>query len=405
MISEKNKIDYYQNQLFNILNSSCVLDNTIIENTKKLIINLRNSIIAKTVEVNSRCRSGGGTEPEWGPYWISRLLQEYNNEIKMVSEKFRQDLTEYSIKSYDIGMNLADLGLEVSLPGSSSNIDKPNLEQAKLASTFPGDLITGMEEKQLTAISRHLSISMSRGESAGMFMARLSKKISSGPWSDTYYRAEVIARTETARIQELSRMQRTFQQNKIFPGVKLYSQFICEPRGIYPCKKCASYDGNVYETITGKLFRKAPGKVDENMPILPIHPNCLCMLIPYIPGVSRNIEEKVEEQSERKNFSEIKWDDGLNMWSMTLPNGMGMRTITILPRTASFDELKEEGNRILTGAGLNVNNIFTEITRPTDMVGPDDLSDSPKKRRAIADVLGKLMKDLAPGAKRPSEED
>lgn len=404
MISNKDKIGYYQSQLFNILDSSCVLDNNIIENTKKLIVNLRNSIIAKTVEVSARCRSGGGTEPDWGPYWISRLLQEYNNEIKMISEKFRQDLTEYSIRSYDIGINLADLGLEVNSPGSSSSINRPSLEQAKLASTFPGDMITGMEEKQLTAISKHLSISMSRGESPGMFMARLSKKISAGPWSDTYYRAEVIARTETARIQELSRMQRTFQQNKIFPGVKLYSQFICEPRGIYPCKKCASYDGNVYETMTGKLFIKAKGKSDENMPVIPIHPNCLCMLIPYIPGVSKNIKNDIK-QVERSNFAEIKWDDGLNMWSMTLPNNMGMRTITILPRGASFEDLKEEGNKILSEIGLDVNSIFIGITRPTDMVGPDDLSDSPKKRRAIADVLGDLLKDLTPGAKRPSEEE
>lgn len=408
-MTSKQRIKEYQGQLHELLNASGELDNVIIERTKKLIRELKDAIIARTVEISARSRDFGGFEPEWGPYWMSRLVAEYNMVIQDTSEKFKKDLSEYTIKAYEIGSDIADKGLDFENPGASATVPKLTTEQMRLASQFPGDMITGMQEKQLAAITKVLSFSMSRGEGAGKFMARISGKISKGPWSDTYYRAEVIARTETARIQELARKQRSIVQGRAFPGIQQFSQYLCEPRGVYPCKKCEQYDGNVYDAF-GKLHIQAPGRSDEEkMPELPLHPNCLCNYVSYIPGISRNPQEgKPDDPVPVDNLAILKWNESLGVWSLKLPFDHGFRTISTLPKNSQYDELKAAANRLILETGLQLEEVFLEIMLPGEMAGPSQDPNKKRNERAVDSVIGqKLSKDLldSPRSLRPSEED
>lgn len=388
-MTKRQKIAAYQDRLFDILSASNDLDNNIILKTKELSERLRSEIIGKTVEVLSRMRDVGGIEPEWGIYWMPRLLAEYEQVIQSISEAFRSELENHVTTAYGLGFDLADSGIELSKPGASEAIPRPSQEQVKLASSFSGDMITSMQEKQLQAISKVLSSSMARGDSPMVYLSKLNPGIDSPPWSITYHRAEVIARTESARVQELARRHRLIQHERANPEVKQYSQYLCEPRGMYPCKKCASYDGNVYD-VNGKLFLRAPGKSDEDMPTLPIHPNCLCSYTVYVPSLSMTPGEEYSGEEELEpDLCIVEWKDFSFCWIVTLPNGMGHRSIQTLSRASKNEEIIIEAKRLVSETGVNPESIEFLVKRPGDLSKPDLADGGRKPKRAIEKVLGR----------------
>ena len=384
-ISSRLKLYQYQSQIKAIMADSDALDSKVQNEVRQLIEEMREKILLRITEVQGRIAAVGGVEPAWGPFWVSRLVSDFNQIIIMVSQKFRKNLGGYTIKAYEIGRGMADKGLEFALPGvdlSDPELVKvlPNLDidGVKLAASFPGDLITNMEEKQLAAVTKKVSLAVSLGKSPGELIADLSGSINQGPWLETKYRAEVIARTETARVQELGRQSRDKQIRRAFPGMQLYQQWLTYPIRQWPCKKCAQYDGNVYDG-DGRLYIKAPGKSAEiDIPYLPLHPNCRCSLIPWAPGVSKNPitpEEKTAEERKEQllkkaqaNVSKLSWDDDLKIWIIQLPDG-SRRTMNIGKR-ASDEELQTQALKLVRSAGYQKVHNVVLIEHPRAMIGP-----------------------------------
>ncbi len=397
------KLEKYQKQIRSLLDDSNKLDDQITVETKQLIEEMRGAVIDRIRQVQGRIEKSGKSQPDWGHFWLSRLVADFNGIIVAVSAKFRKNLTNYTIKAYEVGRDFADKGLEFAAPSLNLNdpdisklIPKLSRDGVRIAAQFPGDLITNMEEKQLAAITKECSISISSGESPGALMSRLEVDIDKGVWATSYARAEVIARTETARIQEIGRKQRVEQQQRAFPGVQMYQQYLVAPVLRWPCKKCAQYDGNVYDQF-GNIFILAPGKNDGPMPELPIHPRCRCTYVPFIPGVSPDPRENPTEQDQatektvkemavkQANLSRMAWDDSLKIWILTLPD-KSKRTI-MLPKNTDDETLQQRGLVLLRSSGFSKVSNVVLIQKPNNLVGPD--GENNHHKRAVHRAVGK----------------
>jgi hypothetical protein len=391
--SPRISLQHYQREIHALIDSSTSLDDEMVKRLKKLIESMRDSVLARTAEVVAKTRTNGGFEPEWGPYWMSRLLAEYNKSIVQISQQFRQDLTQYVIKSYEIGIDLADKGVDFVAPDLSKKLPPVSFEQMKIASSYPGDMITGMEEKQLEILSKGLSVSMARNQTPGNFMRWLAQNIDKGPWLSSYARAEVIARTETARVQELARQQRQVQHVRASPALvgELYQQYIVEPRDKFPCRLCAQYDGNVYD-VHGKLYIQGKGGCsDPDAPQLPIHPNCRCCLVPWVEGVSPHPNDGVKPNPlpEPSKFeARMVWSPTSQQWIIQLPEGKGYRSLA-LPKNAESDDLEREGMVLVKAAGFSLAT-FLRIQRPSEIY-----KSAPQAKRTI--VRGPKKREKRPG--------
>ena len=388
------KLLQYQAQLRDILSDSDNLDRTITHETRELIGDMRDEILKRIQQIINRSKTGGGIEPEWGHFWITRLIQEFNQVISAAAVKFQTNLSRYTISAYEVGRDFADKGLEFAAPqldlthpDTEKLLPKLNALGVRLASTVPGDLITNMQEKQLAAITKECTISMSMGEPPMRLMQRLSVNVDKGVWLTSFSRAEVVARTEVARVQEIGRQKRMTQQCAAFPELKIYQQFLVAPILQWPCKRCAQYDGNVYDQF-GKLFILAPGCKDGDMPDLPIHPRCRCSLVGYIPGLSKEPATKSQQKEYDKeqdkvkvaqaNLSKLSWDDLLKLWILNLPDD-SKRTIH-MPKNTPEETLQKNGLMLVRAAGFDkVSNVIL-IEHPRDMVGPSDESNRAGKR-------------------------
>ena len=363
------KLLQYQSQLQSILADSDSLDSQILKDTTELISEMRDQILLRIHQVVGRSKTGGGIEPEWGQYWISKLAAEFNQVIVGISEKFNTNLTGYAIKAYEVGRNFADKGLEFAAPqldlknpDTEKLLPKLNALGVRLASNVPGDLITGMQEKQLAAIVKECSISMSLGEPPTTLMQRLSVNVDKGVWRTSFARAEVIARTECARVLEIGRQKRAEQIQRTFPEVSMYYQWLAAPIREWPCKRCDAYDGNVYDA-DGGLFILAPGKMDGKRPDLPLHPNC------FHPSTL------VECESGFKPILDIEIDE--LVWSLDpLEYEISLKPVTgkivykfsgNLVHFKNFDILATEDHRMLVkNDGFGIKQKFAKKVKPTD---------------------------------------
>jgi hypothetical protein len=358
----------YQKKLTKLLTAADELDLHVIRNTKSLIRTMRERILARTAEIQAKSQSG--VEPQWGPYWYDKLVHAYNKVVEEIGDQFNQDLHRYCIKAYENGHNLAEDGLEFAAPGVQVKGIEFDPEELKISASFSADLITRMKMAQIKGISKEVALSLASKKGPGELIGRLAVDIDKGPWLAANYRAEVIARTETARIQELARRQRVVQLSKKFPDMEVYQQYLVAPILRWPCRQCSQYDGNVYDS-KGQPFLIARGKTGGPMPDLPLHPNCRCTYIPWVSGLSVIPDEHVEEphgtELVKVNFSEhhegwvVKFHDSIN-------------TIR-LPKNVDEETLKLEIGKLAKVKSLDPSTIDIQISWPRDLNKPSEIDE------------------------------
>lgn len=355
-----NRQEQYRLKLKKLLEDSDNLDAEVVKNTRSLIEQMRSEILSKTAEAHVNSQSG--VEPGWGPYWLNKLRTGYNEIIDRIGQQFQLDLSKYSIKSADNGQNLADEGLKFAAPGINISMNKLDPEQLKIASSFSADLITRMKQKQIEDISKQVALSLSMRETPIDLMKRLSVDIDSGPWKTAKYRAELIARTEMARVQELARTQKANQLERQNPGLKIYYQFIVAYVGDYPCKSCYQYDGNVYDA-QGNPYIIAKGKKPGPCPDLPIHPGCRCTKVPFVVGLSKNPEVETGDRAEDDCF--IRWNSLLEAWTAEFHESTKIPLQTIrLPKNTDLEEIKQIVYKAAMNYGIPPHEIDIKVESP-----------------------------------------
>jgi hypothetical protein len=105
-LSSRLKLDQYQFRIKAIMSKSDELDDRVKQEVRDLITEMRDQVLVRVSEVQGRIAAVGGVEPPWGPFWVSRLVSDFNQIIVIASQKFKKNLGEYTIKSYEIGRGM-----------------------------------------------------------------------------------------------------------------------------------------------------------------------------------------------------------------------------------------------------------------------------------------------------------
>lgn len=114
----------------------------------------------------------------------------------------------------------------------------------------------------------------------------------------TAWKAEQLARTESARILNLTSKSRYNSSN-----IK-YGQWFTTPQEKYPCIYCASRSGNVY-------------RLEEI--IIPAHPSCYCFLSPYSFDWETDREFIKKYSENARKIANIKDSDRMNTSLLPTP--------------------------------------------------------------------------------------
>ena len=209
--------------------------------------------------------------PQWGTFWIPQVSAALTRSMQDIENKFADDLRKIAPEFYKTGDILGSL-VHRTLKVKVAKIPEGLIE---IGSHFDAGLITGMGKRERAAISKQIATSVVLGEPLEALIDRVEGNLKdSGRWKDTRFRAEVIARTETARIQELAQQLRSETLAAEHPEIKFYRKFLVQDIGDYPCPRCSPYRDKIYDL-------RGIGLDGSQAPTVPVHPNCRCALVPY----------------------------------------------------------------------------------------------------------------------------
>lgn len=140
------------------------------------------------------------------------------------------------------------------------HVDRVGLLYTRVFNELKG--ITNEMDKQ---ISRTLAEGLTEGRSPRQIARMLVNRVD----KIAITRGKVLARTEIVRAHHMASIQE--YKNAGLLGVQIMSEWLTA--GFNVCPACAE--------LEGKVFTLA-----EIEPMIPVHPNCRCTAIPYLPGIS-----------------------------------------------------------------------------------------------------------------------
>lgn len=390
------KQEKYQRKLLKLLERADNLDARIVKNTESHIAQLRMEIIAKTAE--AQVASSSGVEPGWGHYWGEKLKTGYNEVIDRLGQQFHKDLSEYTIEGANNGIDIADKGLTEFSAGLIIPENRVDPEQIKIVASFSADLITGMTRGQKEDINKQIALSMSMREGAAGLVNRLSVPLTAkkGPWVSINSRAVSIGVTETSRAQELARILRSTQLQRSNPTITMYEQVLVAPVNVWPCQRCAQYDGNVYY-MDGSPYIIGKGNRGGKCPVYPIHPRCRCTKIPWVPGYS----ERPEEGPEKEQLAEevlVFWSDLYEAWCIQFhPQAMAPINTVRLPQNVQEETLLQSIYRLSILQNIDPKTIRPVISWPRDL---NKASKEPGRHINKLTKLARLNQEVADKQRR-----
>lgn len=180
--------------------------------------------------------------------------------------RYSQELNDIQSEMFDLGAQTVFDPLEV--VGASFGTPVISRATLEIAQGFSADLIQDVTSNALASINTEIATAVLTGRGVPE-VRRAVKSILSGQSAGRYsalYRSEMIARTELARVHTLA-TNASFEKAKEFVP-ELQTEFRPNPTA---CEQCQPLKG-VYEV----------GKA----PDIPVHPNCQCVLLPFIPDLS-----------------------------------------------------------------------------------------------------------------------
>lgn len=279
----------YQATLMQILNRADILDARAMGEIQKLLALLQADVIARmNTEIYSRDMASN-----WGLWWLPQLQAAIDSAVAEIAERTGQALAGGLAASWETGAALVDGGVKV-ISGVVSTQPIITPLTLTILAPYSAGLVKGVNEKTRETISKSVATSIALGKSPFELMKTLHAPVAERgtPANQVAYHAERIARTELARVQDLSRQARMNQVVGEFPELrtKLKVIFISVQRGPWPCKICRPFHGQVFDVG------------DPKTPTVPMHPNCRCLLSPFLPGLS-DPPEPIVHRKDKKSIS------------------------------------------------------------------------------------------------------
>ncbi len=141
--------------------------------------------------------------------------------------------------------------------------------------------LKNVSEATAGAIRAELAQGMVEGINPRKIASRMADKID----DIGIHRAELIARTEIMRAHSEASLD-TYESFET-EGITLLVEYLYT-KDDRVCQKCIDFGTD--ENGNPKRF-----KVSESHGILPLHPNCRCVWIPWVPGLDSEKDQKTEE--------------------------------------------------------------------------------------------------------------
>jgi len=232
------------------------------EKLSKFMEWLQKQIDAGILTVKDLSQIGTGVEALWTNKY---LFDSYKRGV--LRARYELLLAGYKIPS------LEESGGIMSVLGLPMHIDRIGLIYTRVYSDLKG--ITGAMD---TLISRILAQGIADGDSPRLLAKKLvaaidGENVGSLGLTDTLgrtipaiRRAEILARTEIIRAHHLATIQE--YRNWGLVGVKVKAEWVTAGDDRV-CEKCSALQGKVFT-------------LDEIEPMIPLHPQCRCISIPFV---------------------------------------------------------------------------------------------------------------------------
>lgn len=254
----------YQDKIRNLVREYRTLDESFIGKASSMVDRLNS-------KVENILTSSGPYESQFYSVFRRRIEEDFPKVI----DNFQNEIIKGQASAYQNGASIIDdtintaTGFDVSYPTLS-------MKQLYTAQEVTADLIDGLRTDSIKMISNKVNLDLLAGRSVTDTMSGVEDILRGLPPSEVFipgrrnyaigYRAELIARTEVARVKSIATDIRLQQARADVPNLKFELDVAPDA-----CDKCTPF--------VGEQFKPGEG------PDIPIHPNCQCTKIPWIPEV------------------------------------------------------------------------------------------------------------------------
>lgn len=171
------------------------------------------------------------------------------------------------------GQEMKRAGVSVPLPAGELGVDAVALSFSRPIHADRVGLIYTRAYNELKGVTSAMGQQVSRVLAEGLAEGRgpkvIAKSLADRVDKIGITRARAIARTEIVRAHHMGAIQE--YKNAGVADVKIMSEWLTA--GYNVCSICAPLGGKVFT-------------IEEIEPMIPVHPNCRCTAIPYLPGIS-----------------------------------------------------------------------------------------------------------------------
>ena len=231
------------------------LDSDGIARLKALISGTRRAIAADVAEAKG-----------WDVLHLAGIKRSFDKSVDELSKKYKGMMEDVIPKSFDLGQRMVKDPLKAAkiMIGKLPAIDPKMLE---VLQGMSADLIDGISADLLKRINSEISTGILTGKRPYEVMTAIGRNLEDpSVFKTVFERAENITRTEMVRAQSTARQARMEEVKKVVPEMK--EEWLTADR---PCDECEPLDHNIFEIGEG--------------PEPPLHPNCLCVRVPYLAEV------------------------------------------------------------------------------------------------------------------------
>lgn len=170
---------------------------------------------------------------------------------------------------------LTETEIELRKKGATVNMVQTNPQEMQFLADMVFDNIKGLTEELRIKLKQQLKIGISNGEGLGKLTERVQKTLSIVP-----SRATMIARTESARIEEEGSLYAAQQIKSDGVSVKKWILMKDDPRTSEISRKLHAKYGSPEQAIPiNENFKLNSGKISIDQKTAPFHPNDRCTVI------------------------------------------------------------------------------------------------------------------------------
>jgi len=234
-----------------------------------------------------------GGRTAWDAFITPRVMGALETVAAEVASKYGLALTELMPQAFSVGVDIVN----TTIGGSGIVLTPlPQLDATQLGiyANFDAGLVTAVGDEVRQQIGREVALNIMTGEGPDALRRKLAQDLEgkAGPWHSVATRAEVVARTETARVQGLGVQKQMEQVVTQFPELEMKKMLLVAHVGGYPCKVCSKYEGIRYDIN------------DPQAPATPIHPRCRCVWVSVFPGMD-DVQDLANVPTEQRRAASV----------------------------------------------------------------------------------------------------